>query len=232
MIVRLQYDMSKYARIIIIVCGLFFLLLFAGYSKLVKQKRFTNIDFAATVKIQDRMPHRFDEVWEDIAFFVSPMPSIVLVGLLTIVALVDWKNKKVRLRALVIPLLFGALVLGEIYGKNVVHHPAPPFFMIKNPTTIFPKYYINEQFSYPSGHTARAVFLGFVFLSLVASHLSLAKRSFGKWIAIGGIMFLYVVAVAIGRIYLGHHWLSDILGGTLLGTATALPAVALVALRR
>jgi undecaprenyl-diphosphatase len=155
---------------------------------------------------------------EGSTFFASPEVSIVAVGLLTLFALVDVRNKKIRLRALVIPLLFVLLVMGEIYGKSVVHHPSPPYFMIKNPTSIFPKYYINEQFSYPSGHTARAVFLGITFYSLFMIHNSLFKRKkLHVQVAFGALVLLYILIVAISRIYLGHHWLSDVIGGGILG---------------
>ena len=38
-----------------------------------------------------------------------------------------------------------------------------------------------------------------------------------KWAAIGACVALYILIVAISRIYLGHHWLSDVIGGGMLG---------------
>lgn len=207
--------MNKKIHIVTLLVGVFLLVCFALFSREVKQGFLKHIDFDVTVRLQDNMPKRFDEIWEDIAFFVSPGPSIFLIGLVTIVALVDWKNKKIRLRAFLIPVLFAALVYGELYGKAVVHHPAPPFFMIKNPTTIFPKYYVNAQYSYPSGHTARAAFFGVTFFSLAAQQLVNVRKKKTALIALG--VALYVIAVSVGRIYLGHHWFSDILGGAMLG---------------
>jgi len=193
--------------------SLFALLTFYVFSHGVKHGFLKQTDFDTTVRLQNHIPARFDEIWEDLAFFVTPVPSIFFVGLLTIAA---FANKKIRLRALIIPILFGALAMGELYGKSVVHHPAPPFFMIKNPTTIFPQFYVNEQYSYPSGHTARAVFLAIVLWSLTIQQCTMKKR-----FLIGAGLGLYVGLVALGRIYLGHHWLSDVIGGGLLGIGMA-----------
>ncbi len=220
-------DFSKKHRRILLGLGVFLLFSFYLFSRQVKRGFLKQTDFNTTVRIQDNVPKRFDETWEDIAFFVTPGPSVAVVGLLTIIALVDWKKKKIRLSALLIPIFFALLVGGEMYGKSVVHHPAPPFFMIKNPTTIFPTYYINEQYSYPSGHTARAVFLGLLSFSLFIIHDSIFKNIKLKLAGVVGIIG-YIAIVALGRIYLGHHWLSDILGGGLLGAGFGLLTAALI----
>jgi len=213
--------MSK--RVQVLIIGICFLFLFTVFSYSIGHGAFRTVDFAFTVKVQEaidksprlRLSRLVGEVMEGSTFFASPEVSVVVVIILTGLCMYDFQKKKIRWIALIIPLLFFVLVMGEVYGKTVVHHPAPPFFMIKNPTSIFPKYYINDQFSYPSGHAARAVFITcmFSYLVLRASYLTRKRRIIGS-ILVGA---LYIGLVSVSRIYLGHHWLSDIVGGLFLG---------------
>lgn len=206
-----------------------FLIAFTLFSWGIKKGALRTMDFAFTVKVQDaidssarlRTKELVGDIMEGSTFFASPEFSVIVVLLLTGIAAFDRKKKKIRLAAILIPLVFAFLVGAEIFGKNVVHHPAPPFFMIKNPTTIFPKYYINEQFSYPSGHSARAVFMSSVFVLVCGNALNIFARR-KRLIATGVGIVGYVSLVALSRIYLGHHWLSDILGGVLLGLGCGL----------
>ena len=217
--------MIKKHRLIILLLSITLLFSFYLFSREVKHGFLKQEDFDMTVRLQDHIPARLDGLWENLAFFVEPTPSIVVVGLLTIAAFVDWKKKadlakKIRWQAILIPVLFGLIVMGETYGKNVVHHPAPPFFMIKHPATVFPQFYINEQYSYPSGHTARAVFITTILWYLTIQQFN--NTTMRKRLLVGVGLGLYVGLVALGKIYLGQHWLSDIIGGGLLGASMGL----------
>jgi undecaprenyl-diphosphatase len=191
-----------------------FILGFAILSKYEDRAVIKAIDFAATVKIQDRIDKSahlrlaalVDNTMEGATFFAAPEFTAIVVLILTVVA---YRRKKWR--ALLIPAAFILIVLIEVYGKTVIHHPSPPFSMIKHTTSVFPANYINEQFSYPSGHAARAVFI-----AIIAWFLFGKK----KWIAL--VLGLYVLLVSVSRIYLGHHWLSDVAGGVLLGSGLGL----------
>lgn len=200
-------QMTKKLRLTIFGLGILSLFAFYLFSREVKRGFLKQQDFNMTVRLQDHIPARFDSLWETISLPVEPVPSVVIVFLVTAILGFQATSWKKRFAVFAVPLLFGLLVFGEMYGKSVVHHPSPPFFMIKNPTTIFPQFYINEQYSYPSGHTARAVFLAFAIFPLF--------RKKKLWLSV--FLGAYIVLVAIGRIYLGHHWLSDVIGGVLLG---------------
>ncbi|MES9898245.1 MAG: VTT domain-containing protein [Sedimenticola sp.] len=71
-----------------------------------------------------------------------------------------------------------------------------------------------DSYAFPSGHTLRAAVL-YGFLSvIVARPLSLRWR----WLPYG-LAALVTVAVGLSRLYLGVHWLSDVLGSIALGVA-------------
>ena len=71
------------------------------------------------------------------------------------------------------------------------------------------------DFSYPSGHVVSFVSLyGFLFFVTYV----LFKRSAWRTVALC-LLATPVVLVGPSRIYLGHHWASDVLGGYALGTA-------------
>lgn len=73
--------------------------------------------------------------------------------------------------------------------------------------------------AFPSGHAANA--------ATVAVLLGLLVRRW--WIVLVGAA--YVVLMALSRTYLGAHWLTDTVGGALLGASVALAAWAIFAPR-
>jgi undecaprenyl-diphosphatase len=69
------------------------------------------------------------------------------------------------------------------------------------------------DYSFPSGHTLRAVVL-FGFMAIIIAR-SMVER--WRWLpySLAGIL---ITLVGISRLYLGVHWLSDVLGSVTLGT--------------
>ncbi len=207
-------------RRLLFILSAIFLFSFALLSKFEDRSFIRTLDFAATVKIQDRIDKSahlrlaalVDNTMEGATFFAGPEFTSIVVLILTGIAF-----RKKRWWALFIPAAFILLVLIEMYGKSIVHHPSPPFSMIKHTTSVFPANYINEQFSYPSGHAARAVFIAVI--TWVLFHRK-------KWVKIG--LVFYILLVAVSRIYLGHHWLSDVISGALLGSGLGLLTLAII----
>ncbi len=67
-----------------------------------------------------------------------------------------------------------------------------------------------DSFGFPSGHTSSAV-------ALWGSVLLLFKHKRARFIAV-----VFLLAIPLSRLYLGRHFLADILGGFLVGSAVLL----------
>lgn len=185
---------------------------FILFSYLVHKNLFTVIDFDTTVRLQDNISRRFDDpfsVLSDIGKF-EPM-------LLLLIILILFRKK---LWGIIAFALFGVLHVIELFGKFFVDHPPPPEFLLRTKHLIeFPQFHVRAEFSYPSGHAGRAVFLTAILGFMVARSKKLTQT---QKIFIISILGVYDVLMIISRVYLGEHWISDVVGGGLLGIALGL----------
>src|SRR5581483_8723987 len=187
------------------------------FSYLVHKDLFTQFDFNTTVRLQDKIPARFDSTF----FFFSEIGSFEVLTIVLIFLLLLWRS----LKAILFFITYGAFHLFEIYGKVFVDHLPPPQFMLKTKRLFdFPQFHVRAENSYPSGHAGRTAFLSIVFILLIWRSKRLSQE-----IKIGliGIVLLFDIAMFVSRPYLGEHWTTDVIGGALLGTGLAIMTYAL-----
>ena len=106
--------------------------------------------------------------------------------------------------------IVGTVGAGVISGltKALVERPRPGEGVVRVFSELL-------DYSYPSGHVVGYVSLyGFLFFLVYV----LFKRSAWRTAALS-LLGALVGLVGLSRVYLGHHWASDVLGGYALGTA-------------
>ena len=99
--------------------------------------------------------------------------------------------------------ILGAIVLSSTI-KVLVDRPRPPAGQMVVAVT---------GFSFPSGHVTESVAVyGMLSILLGSSTASWTKR-----VALGAGAVFICLLVGLSRLYLGVHWLTDVLGGYALG---------------
>jgi undecaprenyl-diphosphatase len=133
-------------------------------------------------------------------------PVVVILAVIAAAYAVASGRPRIVLALLWAPLAF----LLDTTVKQLVHHPRPTVAMIAVP----------PDYSFPSGHAVAASAL-YVTLALVAAG---AERRAGPRRLLIASGVAVALLVAWSRVYLGVHYLSDVVGGFVLGTAGAMVA--------
>lgn len=176
------------------------------------------------VKIQDRIPKTYDDKLSLFSLLGSAEITVGFCIILALFALIRLKWFAIAGWLSIIPAS-----LGEVFGKLVLYHPGPPVFFHRSTlVTHLPSFYVHTEFSYPSGHMTRTIFIVTVLSCLVIfSKINLTYKYLLIFLLIGsgGLM-------GLTRVSLGEHWLSDVLGGSILGVTMGFFAAGLILTKR
>jgi membrane-associated phospholipid phosphatase len=140
---------------------------------------------------------------------VTVAASPTATGLLAVVAAVEcWRRYRLVMPALVV---VGTVVVTNavvVVAKRLVAEQRPPGSR---------EYALGVPHSFPSGHVAGTLAL----LGIVAVLLG-RGRSTGARVVLGAVVVVVTGAVALSRLYLGVHWVTDVGGALMLGSAAVL----------
>jgi undecaprenyl-diphosphatase len=108
-------------------------------------------------------------------------------------------------------ILIAAAGLGSllmtIAGKDIIDRDRPPLVDAVPPYDYSP--------SFPSGHTLNAI----VIAGVIAYLLVLRQRSASTRVLTITVASLFALTIGLSRVFLGHHWFTDVLAGWTLGGA-------------
>lgn len=164
-----------------------------------------NFDMSILNFIRDNLTNPFMDKFMTFITYLGDKGLIwIIIG---IILLVQKKYRKVGL-VLLLGLLLNA-ILGEVIIKNIVQRPRvfntyPDIHLIiKGPSS----------YSFPSGHTASS----FVAAGILSYYIKDIKY----------IIYAFASLVAFSRLYLYVHYPTDIIGGIILGTVSAMIVIQL-----
>lgn len=162
-----------------------------------------NLDFKLLKNINDTYTPNGGKTMR----FITNSDTYVSIGVPSVLLISSYLNKDKDLRWKSTEMLGAAIVNGVITAglKWSIHRERP---FVKYPNDIH-KYSVAGSYSFPSGHTSMA----FTF----ATSMTLA---FPHWY-IAVPCFAYASCVAYSRMYLGVHYPSDVLAGSLIGAASS-----------
>lgn len=184
-------------------------LAFAALAALVAAGATRGLDLATTRAFQSVASYPLDVAVN--AHTVLGLLNVTL-PLAAILCVVVWRRRGGY--AWLAPALVLATGAVELAFKYAVAHPGPPAEFVRAFAYLGPPPEWRPPYSFPSGHMARLTFLSVVAAALFPSRALLVLGA------------AFVAFSLFARVYIGDHWISDALGGLLLGSGIGVAAVA------
>ena len=219
-LIRLRWPVLS--RRLLITAGAF-LAAYVAIALLVDAGAFRWLDLRMTHYLQGR-----GSTGQDIALGIFSYLGSIEVTLVIAVLLGVGLFRGLRLLA-VLPVAF--ILLGsalEILGKQLIVSPAPGSALQRFPEFLPSLGHQIGRWSFPSGHLVRAT-LTYGLVLYLAERWELFGRDSSR---LSPVLVLVIFFVGYGVVYLGWHWLSDAIGGLLLGLALLFALIAYLERKR
>ncbi len=149
-----------------------------------------------------------------IALFLTMVGSTISLIVLTVIAVATWLIRRRRVEALFQAAAIAASASICFIIKNIVKRARPPKVLRISS--------VEDPYSFPSGHTFNStVFWGVLALLITFSTAHIVVKYISNIVS-----FALPLCIGWSRIYLAHHWFTDVAVGWLLGvTIVALAAI-------
>ena len=136
----------------------------------------------------------------------GPLWQPVVTGLVVIFLAWRWRDPTPVVLTLIAA---GGSLLMTVFGKGVGGRARPPLVDAVPPH--------ETTFSFPSGHSLNALVIAGILLYLLLRHFH--DRGWWAKLAWTLVLVTYAVTMGLSRVFLGHHWLTDVLVAWAVGLA-------------
>jgi membrane-associated phospholipid phosphatase len=134
----------------------------------------------------------------------GPIGMTVIASIITVAMVWRWRSRTPLILMLIATA--GSLLMTNI-GKVIVGRARPPL------SEAVPPY--EYAFSFPSGHTLNSTVIAGVVAYLLLRRL---RTPWARALTVG-LAVVWALVMGLSRIFLGHHWLTDVAFAWLLGSA-------------
>lgn len=191
MVKLLEFIKKNFKLLLFFLCIILFLAFAEDvFNKEIMQGDVIGYEFVSSYIISDKLT--------PIIKIVTNFGGAIILGIITILILILIKNKRIDLSVLI--NLCSVTVLNLVL-KSILQRPRPNEYRIINET----------GYSFPSGHSMISMaFYGFI-IYLIYKNI---KNKYLKWISII-LLSILILMIGFSRIYLGVHYVSDVLAGFL-----------------
>ena len=191
MVKLLEFIKKNFKLLLFFLCIILFLAFAEDvFNKEIIQGDVIGYEFVSSYIISDKLT--------PIIKIVTNFGGAIILGIITILILILIKNKRIDLSVLI--NLCSVTVLNLVL-KSILQRPRPNEYRIINET----------GYSFPSGHSMISMaFYGFI-IYLIYKNI---KNKYLKWISII-LLSILILMIGFSRIYLGVHYVSDVLAGFL-----------------